>query len=362
MRNSKSPPQVKLFEEIALRSVTVRNRIMLSPMCQYSAPDAVPNDWHFVHLGSRAVGGAGIVMTEATAIEPSGRITPYDVGLWNDEQTKAFARIAAFVAAQGAVPGIQLAHAGRKAWHTRPWEDRRPLTPPDEWVIIAPSALPWEQGDTVPREMTGQDIARVIERFRDSAQRALQAGFRLLQIHAAHGYLLHSFLSPLSNRRSDEYGGDFDGRARFLLETVRAVREVWPSDLPLFVRVSATDWIEGGWTIEDTIELAKLLLNAEVDVIECSSGGNSPEQDIPEHLDYQISLSEQVRRQAGIKTVAVGGIIDPLYAEEIVANNRADIVALGRMHLWNPYWAHHAAKVLGAEVKLPIQYERSNIF
>ncbi len=357
-----SAHRVQLFEPIQLRDVTVRNRIMLSPMCQYSAPDAVPGEWHYVHYGSRAAGGAGIVMTEATAIEPAGRITPYDVGLWSDEQEQAFGRIAAFVGENGAVPGIQLAHAGRKAWHTRPWEDRRPLTPPDEWEVIGPSALPWQEGDTVPREMTPEDITRVIEGFCDSAKRALRAGFRLLELHAAHGYLFHSFLSPLSNHRTDDYGGDFAGRVRILLETVEAVREVWPAELPLVVRVSAMDWAEGGWTIEDTVEAAKLLVKAGVDLIECSSGGNVPEQDIPVSPGYQVPLAEKVRREAGVKTAAVGLISDPGFAEEIVANGRADIVALGRMLLWDPYWPHHAAKVLGADVTLPLQYERSDIF
>ncbi len=353
----------KLFDEIELRGVTARNRIMLSPMCQYCAPDAVPVDWHFVHLGSRAVGGAGIVMTEATSVAPAGRITPYDLGLWNDRQERAFARIAAFVSEQGAVAGVQLAHAGRKAWHTRPWEARRPLPPPEgQWDIIAPSAVPWQEGDTIPREMTGEDIARVIERYRDAARRALRAGFRLVELHAAHGYLFHSFLSPLSNRRTDGYGGDFIGRSRFLLETVAAVREVWPCDLPLFVRLSATDWVEGGWTIDDTVKLAGTLGVSGVDVVECSSGGNTPEQDIPVCPGYQVPLAETVRREAGVKTAAVGLISDPAFAEEIVANGRADIVALGRMMLWDPYWPHHAAKALQADVKLPLPYDRCNIF
>jgi 2,4-dienoyl-CoA reductase-like NADH-dependent reductase (Old Yellow Enzyme family) len=354
---------MKLFEEIKLRGVTARNRIMLSPMCQYSAPDAVPLDWHFVHYGSRAVGGAGIVMTEASAVEPPGRITPYDLGLWNDKQEHAFARIAAFVAEQGAIPGIQLAHAGRKAWRTRPWEDRQPLRPPEgEWDIIGPSPVPWEEADTVPREMTGEDIARVIERFRDAARRALRAGFRIIELHAAHGYLFHSFLSPLSNLRTDDYGGSFDNRTRFVLETVRAVREVLPSDFPLFVRVSARDWVEGGWTVDDTVELARRLGQSGVDVIECSSGGNVPAEDTPAAPGYQVPFSEKVRREAGVMTAAVGLISDPAFAEQIVANNRADIVTLGRMLLWDPYWSHHAAKALNAEVELPIQYERSNIF
>ena len=336
---------------------------MISPMCQYCAPDAVPHEWHFVHLGSRAVGGAGIVVTEATAIEPAGRITPYDLGLWNDEQELAFARIAAFVNEQGALPGIQLAHAGRKASHTRPWEERRPLSPEEGgWKVIGPSAVPWKEGDLIPREMTSTDIARVISQFQDAARRALRAGFRLIEIHAAHGYLFHSFLSPLSNHRSDRYGGDFDGRIRFLLEAVQAVREEWPQEFPLFVRLSATDWAKGGWQVADTVQLAKRLKVLDVDVIDCTSGGNVPEQGISLYPGYQVPLAEAVRREADVRTAAVGLISEPAFAEEIIASSRADIVVIGRVALWDPYWPLHAAKLLKTEVKLPIQYNRSNIF
>jgi len=332
-------------------------------MCQYCAPDAVPHEWHFVHLGSRAVGGAGIVVTEATAIEPAGRITPYDLGLWNDEQELAFARIAAFVNEQGALPGIQLAHAGRKASHTRPWEGRRPLSPEEGgWKVIGPSAVPWKEGDLIPREMTSTDIARVISQFQDAARRALRAGFRLIEIHAAHGYLFHSFLSPLSNHRSDRYGGDFDGRIRFLLEAVQAVREEWPQEFPLFVRLSATDWAKGGWQVADTVQLAKRLKVLDVDVIDCTSGGNVPEQGISLYPGYQVPLAEAVRREADVRTAAVGLISEPAFAEEIIASSRADIVVIGRVALWDPYWPLHAAKLLKTEVKLPIQYNRSNIF
>jgi len=332
-------------------------------MCQYCAPDAVPHEWHFVHLGSRAVGGAGIVVTEATAIEPAGRITPYDLGLWNDEQELAFARIAAFVNEQGALPGIQLAHAGRKASHTRPWEERRPLSPEEGgWKVIGPSAVPWKEGDLIPREMTSTDIARVISQFQDAARRALRAGFRLIEIHAAHGYLFHSFLSPLSNHRSDRYGGDFDGRIRFLLEAVQAVREEWPQEFPLFVRLSATDWAKGGWQVADTVQLAKRLKVLDVDVIDCTSGGNVPEQGISLYPGYQVPLAEAVRREADVRTAAVGLISEPAFAEEIIASSRADIVVIGRVALWDPYWPLHAAKLLKTEVKLPIQYNRSNIF
>lgn len=353
----------RLLEPIRLREVTARNRIMISPMCQYCAPDAIPHDWHFVHLGSRAVGGAGIVMTEATAVEPRGRITPFDVGLWNDEQEAAFARIARFVAEQGAVPGIQLAHAGRKASHTRPWEDRRPI-PPDQggWVVVGPSPIPWAEGDLVPRELTPQEIAEIVERFQASARRAHRAGFRLIEIHAAHGYLLHSFLSPLSNQRRDAYGGSFDNRIRFLLEVVQAVRQVWPEEFPLFVRISVTDWAEGGWDVNDSVELARRLKPLGVDLIDCSSGGTVPDQRIPSHPGYQVPLAEAVRRGAGIPTGAVGLISEPAHAEEILANERADLVVLGRIALWDPYWPLHAASRLKARVDLPIQYARCGIY
>ena len=363
MGNPESACQPGLFEKIEIRGVTARNRIMISPMCQYCAADAIPHDWHFVHLGSRAVGGAGIVVTEATAVEPAGRITPYDLGLWNDEQESAFMRIAAFVSDQGALPGVQLAHAGRKASHGRPWEDRSPLLPEQGgWEVIGPSAKPWKDGDLVPREMTLDDISRVTAQFQDSAKRALRAGFRIVELHAAHGYLFHSFLSPLSNRRSDAYGGDFDGRTRFLLETVQAVRKVWPSELPLFVRISATDWVEGGWQLSDSVELSKRLKMLDVDVIDCSGGGNLPEQEISAHPGYQVPFAEAIRREAGIRTAAVGLIGEPEFAEEIIAKGRADIVVIGRMALWDPYWPHHAAKALGSEVRLPLQYRRSDIF
>lgn len=363
MSDDKVDRQSRLFEPIELREIKVRNRIMMSPMCQYCAPNAVPNDWHFVHLGSRAVGGAGIVMTEATAVDPAGRITPYDVGLWSDDQESAFKRITAFVSEQGAVPGIQLGHAGRKASHARPWEDRHSLLPEKGgWEVIGPSAIPWEEGVLIPREMTSGDIEQVILKFKDAAKRALRAGFRLIEVHAAHGYLLHSFLSPLSNRRLDGYGGDFNGRVRFLLETVEAIRSVWPAELPLFVRISATDWIEGGWQVSDTVQLTKRLKPLDVDVIDCSSGGNAPGIEIPLEQGYQVCFAETVRRESDIRTAAVGLIREPHFAEEIISKGRADIVVIGRIALWDPYWPHHAAKILKTGMKLPVQYERSNIF
>ncbi|HEY2413597.1 MAG TPA: NADH:flavin oxidoreductase/NADH oxidase [Pirellulaceae bacterium] len=352
-----------LFQPLALRAVTARNRIMISPMCQYCANDGVPDDWHFVHLGSRAVGGAGIVMTEATAVEPIGRITPYDLGLWNDEQEAAFARIAAFIAKQGALPGIQLAHAGRKASHLRPWEGRRPLLKEEGgWDVVGPSPLPWAEGDLVPHELTVAEIAALVEKYRLSAERGLRAGFKIVEIHAAHGYLLHSFLSPLSNQRKDEYGGAIERRARLLIEVVAAVRSVWPAEFPLFVRVSATDWADGGWKVEDTVLLARELGSRGVDVIDCSSGGTVPEQQIPNEPGYQVPLAEIVRRDAGVKSAAVGLISTATQAEEVLNRGQADLVVLGRIALWDPYWPYHAAKELGVKLEMPIQYARSGIY
>jgi 2,4-dienoyl-CoA reductase-like NADH-dependent reductase (Old Yellow Enzyme family) len=301
-------------------------------------------------------------MTEATAVEPAGRITPFDVGLWNDEQEEAFTRIARFVADQGAVPGIQLAHAGRKASHARPWEQREPITPEQGgWEVVGPSAASWDENDLVPRELSIEEIGRLIDKFRQSARRALRAGFRLVELHAAHGYLLHSFMSPLSNFRTDSYGGSFENRVRFLVETVEAIREVWPDELPLFVRLSATDWVEEGWSVEDTVKTAAVLAPLGVDLVDCSSGGSGPKQAIKSYPGYQVPFADAVRREAGIPTAAVGLISDPLMAEEILQKGQSDLVVLGRMALWDPYWPHHAAGVLGSEVKLPIQYARSGI-
>lgn len=351
-----------LLTPIELRSVVSRNRVMVSPMCQYCAPEGVPHDWHFVHLGSRAVGGAGIVMAEATAVEPIGRITPYDLGLWNDEQERAFERIARFVGEQGAVPGLQLSHAGRKASHARPWESRRPLGPADGgWPVVGPSAVPWGPDDLVPHELTIGEIGALVERFAAAARRARRAGFRLLELHAAHGYLLHSFLSPISNRRTDGYGGELDNRCRLVLETVAAIRREWPDELPLLVRLSATDWIEDGWTVDDTVDLARRLAARGVDAIDCSSGGTAPSQSISPYPGYQVPFARAVREGAGVATAAVGLLSDPEMAEEILAAGDADLVVLGRMSLWNPYWTHHAADALGREADLPLQYARSGI-
>lgn len=358
-----SDPAPLLLEPLALREVRLPNRVMISPMCQYSAPGGVPQDWHLVHLGSRAVGGAGLVMAEATSVEPAGRITPWDLGLWNAEQEDAFARIAGFVAAQGVVPGIQLAHAGRKASHGRPWEDRRPIDAEDGgWEVFGPSALPWEEGDLVPSEMGEADVERVLDAFGASTERALRAGFRVLEIHAAHGYLFHSFLSPISNRRTDSYGGSLENRSRLLLEVVDRVRAVWPAELPLLVRISVTDWVEGdAWHPDEAVALARMLAGRDVDLIDCSSGGSSPAQRIDPKAGYQVPLSARIRAEAGVPTAAVGLLSEAPMAEQILSEGKADLIALGRIALWDPYWAHHAADELGATPTLPVQYERSII-
>jgi 2,4-dienoyl-CoA reductase-like NADH-dependent reductase (Old Yellow Enzyme family) len=354
-----------LCRPIAFRSVTARNRIMLSPMCQYSAIDGVPNDWHFVHLGSRAVGGAGIVSTEATHVEARGRITPGCLGLWNDAQRDALRRIAAFVADQGSVPAVQLAHAGRKASTARPWDGSRPIAPANGgWEVIGPSPVPFNDGYPVPREMDRAAIATVVEAFASAARRAKEAGFKLIELHCAHGYLAHEFLSPHSNRRGDAYGGSLANRARFLMEMIDGVRGVWPADLPLFVRLSCTEWVPGGWEIADAIAIARLLkARGDVDLIDCSSGGNDPRQQVPAHPGYQTPFAEAIRREAGIATAAVGLIHSPESAEEILANGRADLVVLGRSLLNDPHWPLHAAVALKAKnVAWPVQYERANIF
>ena len=358
-------PNPFLFRPITFRSVTVRNRIVVSPMCQYSADDGVPDDWHLVHLGARAVGGAGIVFTEATHVEPRGRITPGCLGLWNDTQRDALKRIATFVAAQGTTPGIQLAHAGRKASVSVPWEGTRPLAPDNGgWTVIGPSAIPYADGHSMPREMDEDDIADVIGAFKSATIRAREAGFSIIELHAAHGYLIHEFLSPLSNHRTDAYGGSLDNRARFLIETLDSIRGQWADDMPLFVRLSCTDWVDGGWTIDDTVVLARMLKSrGDVDLIDCSSGGSDPRQRIPVHPGYQVPFAEQVRREAGIATSAVGLLHSPDGAEEVLANGRADLVVLGRSMLADPHWPLHAASALRAEhVAWPVQYERSNIF
>ncbi len=354
-----------LFSEFRLKDITLRNRIGVSPMCMYSCEQGVMNDWHLVHLGSRAVGGAGLVICEATAVTPEGRISPHDAGLWNDAQIEPLARVNRFIAAHGAVSGIQIAHAGRKAGTHRPWEGRGQVPESaDGWLAAGPSALAFDPAnERVPHALSREEIAGIIEAFRASTVRSLAAGYRWLEIHAAHGYLAHQFLSPLSNQRTDEYGGSFDNRVRFTLETTRAVRSAWPENLPLTMRISATDWTEGGWTPDDAVELARRLKNEGVDLIDCSSGGNVPHARIPVAPDYQVFLSERVRREAGVATAAVGMITEPRQADAIIREGRADLVLLARRLLTDPYWPLHAARELGAEEALkstiPPQYARA---
>jgi 2,4-dienoyl-CoA reductase-like NADH-dependent reductase (Old Yellow Enzyme family) len=350
-----------LFDPLRVRGVTLRNRIGVSPMCQYSSEHGKATDWHLVHLGSRAAGGAALVMVEATAVEARGRISPQDMGLWSDSQIEPLSRIAEFVGAHGAVAGIQLAHAGRKASHVRPWEGGAPLMPQEGgWPVIGPGSEPFSPGSPVPAEMSPEDIAAVQAAFRAAAARARRAGFRWLELHAAHGYLCHSFYSPLTNRRTDGYGGGFESRVRFTLETIGQLRAEWPEDLPLSVRLSCSDWAEGGWTIEDTVALAPKLVQAGADVVDCSSGGIAPGIEVPAGPGYQVPFAEAVRR-AGAPSAAVGMISDPLQADDIVRGGKADLVLLGREELRRPYWPIHAAQMLGCldRVELPPQYWRA---
>ena len=348
----------QLFSPITLREVTVRNRVWVSPMCEYSATDGVPNDWHLVHLGSFARGGVGLVFTEATAVVPEGRISPADTGIWNDEQQQAWARIVSFIHGQGATAGIQLAHAGRKASSKAPWEGRGVV--PDEeggWEPVAPSAVAFP-GLREPRALDAAGIARVVSAFGDAAARSVAAGFDVLELHAAHGYLLHEFLSPLSNQRDDEYGGSFENRARLLLEVVAEVRRRVPSSVPVVVRISATDWHEDGWTAHDSVRLGSLLADAGVDLVDVSSGGNAI-VDIPVEPGYQVPFARRIRAEAGIPTGAVGLITEPKQAEEIVADGSADVVLLARALLRDPHWALRAAHDLGADADWPKQYLRA---
>lgn len=348
----------RLFEPFRLRGVTLRNRIVMSPMCQYSAgPDGVPTDWHLVHLGSRAVGGAGTILAEATAVEPRGRISPGDTGIWEDAQAEAWARITRFVTAQGAVAGVQLAHAGRKASTARPRDGGASLAQgAGGWTVVGPSAEPFAPGSPVPEPLRAEGIADVVRAFAAAAVRARAAGFQLIELHAAHGYLLHEFLSPLVNRRSDAYGRD---RCRLLLEVVDAVRAVWPEELPLFVRLSATDWAPGGIDGDATVETARRLKAHGVDLVDCSSGGAIPGVPIPEYPGYQASFAARVRREAGVPSGAVGRITEATHAESLVADGVADLVVLARQLLRDPYWPLHAARVLGVDGPWAPQYGRA---
>ncbi|SHH36785.1 NADH:flavin oxidoreductase/NADH oxidase [Halobaculum gomorrense] len=358
-----------LFSPLTLRDTEVPNRAFVSPMCQYSATEGLPSDWHLVHLGSRAVGGAGLVMAEATAVSPEGRITPQDTGIWTDEQADEWARIAEFVASQGSVPAIQLAHAGRKASTHRPWDGGDPVSLEEGgWEVDAPSGPYPRDGDEHPtNSLSSAEIDGVIEDFRVAAERALDAGFEVAEVHAAHGYLLHEFCSPVANDRDDEYGGSFENRTRLVREVTEAVREVWPDDKPVFVRISATDWIDNreSWDVEQSARLAPLLAEAGADLLDVSSGGISPAQEVPyAGPSYQLPYAETIREHvaevgADLAVAAVGGITEPTQAEEIVANGRADAVLMAREFLRSPYWPLHAADELDEEVEWPVQYRRA---
>jgi 2,4-dienoyl-CoA reductase-like NADH-dependent reductase (Old Yellow Enzyme family) len=350
-----------LFEPLTLRRLTLRNRIGVSPMCQYSSRDGFADDWHLVHLGSRAVGGAGLVFTEATAVEARGRISPEDLGLWKDEHVATLERVTHFVRAQGAAAGVQLAHAGRKGSTARPWEGGRPLDPPAGWrPIVAPSGVPFDEGYQTPEALSELGIAALIDAFGAAARRALGAGFDVVEIHAAHGYLIHEFLSPIANRRDDIWGGAFDNRVRFLIEIVRAVRRHWPEQRPLFVRLSTTDWMGAdGWEIEDSIALARRLRSEGVDLIDCSSGGIAPRVPIDVGPGYQTGNAARIRAEAPMATAAIGVITSAAQAEHVLRSGQADLVLLARALLRDPYWPLHAAAELDHAIAWPPQYERA---
>jgi 2,4-dienoyl-CoA reductase-like NADH-dependent reductase (Old Yellow Enzyme family) len=351
-----------LLEPYTLRQLTLPNRIAVSPMCQYSSVDGLANDWHLVHLGSRAVGGAGLVITEATAVTDDGRITPQDLGLWKDEQIEGLQRITRFITAQGSVAGIQLAHAGRKASTWRPWLGKHGSVPQSEggWTPVGPSAIAFDPQHTVPVQLSESQIQDVVQAFVDAARRSLTAGFKVVEVHAAHGYLLHQFLSPLSNQRTDQYGGSFENRIRLTLQVTEAIREVWPDELPVFVRVSATDWVEDGWNPDETVELARRLKALGADLVDVSSGGTAASAEIPVGPGYQTRFAERVRKESGIATGTVGMITDPAQAEHILRTGQADIILLARELLRDPYWPLHADDDLGGrKATWPAQYQRA---
>ncbi len=349
-----------LFSEFKLRDVVYLNRIGVSPMCQYSCEDGLANDWHFAHLAARAVGGAGLVFTEAAAVTPEGRISPEDLGAWSERHFEPLERIARFIRSQGAVPGVQLAHAGRKGSVYRPWSGSGSVPEAQGgWRTVGPSALPFGMGYAAPEELSADRIATLVQAFAAAADRAYAAGFRTVELHAAHGYLIHQFLSPLSNRRTDGYGGAFDNRTRFLRECVEAVRKALPERCPLFVRISATDWAEGGWDVEQSVELAGILKSLGVDAIDCSSGGNVERAAIPVGPGYQVPFSARIRKEAAIPTATVGMITAPAQADQIIRNDEADIALLAREFLRDPYWPLLAARELGQTMSWPSQYLRA---
>ncbi len=350
-----------LFEPFSIRDITFRNRIAVAPMCQYSSKDGYSNEWHLIHLASRAVGGAALVLTEAAAVEPQGRISPEDLGIWSDGHAEALAKIVATIHNLGAIAGIQLAHAGRKASTARPWEGGKAL---DEsqggWrPVVAPSAIAFNNDSPIPEALSVEGIQKITDAFVQAARRSLEAGFKVVEIHAAHGYLLHEFLSPLSNHRDDGYGGTFENRTRFLREVVQGVREVWPERYPLWVRISATDWLDNGWDIEQSIALGDKLTSLGVDLIDCSSGGILPGAKVPVGPGYQTRFAERIRHEANIQTGAVGLITSPEQADHIIRTGQADVVLLARELLRDPYWPLRAAKQLGHDTFSPVQYERA---
>jgi 2,4-dienoyl-CoA reductase-like NADH-dependent reductase (Old Yellow Enzyme family) len=350
----------RLFSPLKLRDLTFKNRVFVSPMCQYSSDNGLPTDWHLVHLGSRAVGGAALVIVEATAVSPEGRISPDDSGMWSDAHAAAFGRITQFVKSQNSVPGVQLAHAGRKASTAAPWLGGRPVGVHERgWQPLAPGAIAFDEGYPVPRAMTIDDIEQLVEDFAAAARRSLTAGFEVVELHGAHGYLLHEFLSPLSNHRTDEYGGSFENRARLPLHIAKSIREIWPAKWPVFVRLSATDWAAGGWDLEQSIRLSKGLKEIGIDLIDCSSAGLAPHVKIPTGPGYQVPFAKAIREQAQIATGAVGMITEAEQAEQIIVEGKADAVLLARELLRDPYWPSHAAKVLGADIEWPVQYARA---
>jgi 2,4-dienoyl-CoA reductase-like NADH-dependent reductase (Old Yellow Enzyme family) len=350
----------KLFEPLQIKSITLKNRIAVSPMCEYSSINGFANDWHLVHLGSRAVGGAGLVITEATAVSPEGRISPSDLGIWKDEHIANLQRITTFIHEHGAIAGIQLAHAGRKASNSEPWNGGKEISIANGgWQVVSASAIPFHEGADLPIALTEEGIKKVIDDFTIAAKRAFTAGFKIIEIHAAHGYLINQFLSPFSNHRTDNYGGSFDNRIRLLVEIITAIKTVWPADLPIFVRISATEWKEGGWDIEQSVKLSKLLKELGVDLVDCSSGGNIPNVKIPLFAGYQIPLSAQVKKEAQVLTGTVGLITTAQQAESILQNEQADIVLLARELLRNPYFPLHAARSVNFDVKWPVQYGRA---
>ncbi|MEO6837378.1 MAG: NADH:flavin oxidoreductase/NADH oxidase [Ginsengibacter sp.] len=351
---------VLLFEPIKIRDIILKNRIVVSPMCQYSSVNGFANDWHLVHLGTRAIGGSALVFTEATAVSPEGRITPDDLGIWKDEHIAFLKRITDFIKEHDAVPGIQLAHAGRKASHVSPWKGRNPLQEIEGgWKTLAPSAISFKEGDLIPKEMKKEEINQLIKDFGSATQRAVDAGFEVFEIHGAHGYLINEFLSPTSNHRNDEFGGSFENRIRLLLEIVKEMRNVIKNKYPLFIRISATDWVDGGWDENDSIRLVKILKEHEVDLIDCSTGGNSHQQKIPVAPLYQVPFSEKIKKETGILTAAVGLITTADEAENILKEKKSDLIVMARQLLREPYFPLHAAKQLGFDLTWPDQYDRA---